>query len=97
MEREKTGFCPICGKEFEKVSYNQITCGEVCRLERDRRKKEADKQWAEPLPPELNLKIKDILNIMQNENIAYSQYAHNNESRRKYIEKYKEVQNNGIV
>ena len=92
MKVSTTAVCLVCGKEFEKNTHNHFYCSELCRVSAKH-----DIKQNPILPPELNLKIKDILNIMHNENIAYSQYAHSNESRRKYIEKYKEVQNNGIV
>lgn len=84
MSNNKIEICPVCGKEFVKNSPSHKYCGEVCKLSA-----QYDIKETRPLPPEIDLKIKDILNIMREENIAYSQYAHSNETRKMYIERYK--------
>lgn len=92
MKTTITAVCLVCGKEFEKTVQNKIYCSEICRVSA-----QYDIKQNAPLPPDVDLKIGKIIDILQTLNITYGEYAKNIESRREYIEKYKEVQNNGIV
>lgn len=67
----KNGVCKICGKEFTKVSGNQVLCSVECRKKQQKisNRKHLQKKHPQPKAPEVKepadkTTIYDMVNIM---------------------------------
>lgn len=77
--------CVVCGKEFEARHINYNLCSDECRKIRQTEHEKNQKIFARIIPTEYNLKVKDILKIMQKYKISYADYV---EDREFYVRSY---------
>lgn len=82
--------CVVCGKEFEARNISCNLCSDECRKIRQAEHEKNQLTFKRIIPTEYNLKIKDILKIMQKYKISYADYVENREF---YVRSYKYGEN----